>query len=159
MGRRYIVPFNAVAVTVAQDLFEVLAPATKCLRLLRCEVTQESDAGDAQSEQLRFTLKRAAGTYTSGSGGSAPTVQKTSFGDAASGVTAEANNTTRAAAGTGTLDTLESLCENIHNGLHYIAPQGREHEFAPSQAIVVGLENAPVDSLTMSGVLEFEEIG
>lgn len=159
MARRYTVPFNAVTVTVAQDLFEVINASTKTLKLEKVELTQDSDAGDAQSEQQRFTIKRAAGTYTSGSGGSTATPQKTSFGDAASVVTAEINNTTRAAAGTGTLDTLEVLCENVHNGLHYQAADQREHEFAPSQAIVIGLEAAPADALTMSGTLTFLEIG
>ena len=157
--RRYKVIFNNVAVTVAQDLFEIINAADQVLKLEEAHITQDTEAGDAASEQQRFTIKRAAGSYTSGSGGSTATPGKTSFGDPASGVTAEINNTTRAAAGTGTLDILEVHCENVHNGLHYIAPEGREHEFSPSQALIIGLEGAPLDSISMSGTLTFVEIG
>lgn len=157
--RRYDVVFNAVAVTAAQDLFEIINAADQTLLLEEVVITQDTEAGDAASEQQRFTLKRAAGTYTSGSGGSTPTPQKRSFGDPASGVTAEANNTSRAAVGTGTLDTLNVECENVHNGLHYKADPGKEIEFSPSQAIIVGLEGAPADSITMSGRLTFVEVG
>lgn len=159
MGRRYKSSFQNVSVSAAQDFFEILAPADMCLLLEEIHITQSSDAGDAESEQLRFQIKRASGSYTSGSGGSTPTPQKTSFGDAASTVTSEANNGTQAVAGTGALDILEEHCENIHNGFHYIAPQGREHEFSPSQAIIISLPAAPGDALTMSGVCTFVEVG
>jgi hypothetical protein len=157
--RRYDVLFNAVAVTLAQDLFEVINANDQSLLLEEVVVTQDTEAGDAASEQQRFTIKRAAGTYTSGSGGATATPQKRSFGDPASGVTVEINNTTRAVAGTGTLDILNVECENVHNGLHYKADPGKEIEFSPSQAIVIGLEGAPADSITMSGRLTFVEVG
>ena len=159
MARRYSVSFSAVAVTAAQDLFELINPADQSVLLEEIHITQGSDAGDAASEQLRFTISRASGSYTSGSGGSTATPRPHSFGDPASGVTAEINNTSRAAAGTGALVVLADQAENVHNGFHYVAPQGREHEFSPSQAIIIGLETAPADSLTMSGTATFVEVG
>lgn len=161
MGRMYVVQFSAVAVTAAQDLFELKATAAKGLILHECKITQDSDAGDAQSEQLRFTLKRAAGTYTSGSGGSAPAFEKVHSGDAAAAVTAEANNTTRAAAGTGTLTTLFPDGENIHNGWHHQpTPECRFDALAGTspEALIVGLESVPADSLTMNGYAIVEEV-
>ena len=159
MARRYTTLFNAVAVTAAQDLFELNNAHDQAVKIKEIHVTQDTEAGDAQSEQQRFTLKRAAGSYTSGSGGSTHTPAKTSFGDPASGCTSEINNTSRAVAGTGTLDVLAVQCENVHNGFHYVATPGEEIEISPSQAFIVGLEGAPVDSITMSGYMVFEEVG
>jgi hypothetical protein len=95
MGRIYSISFEEVAVTAAQDLFEILVPADAVMRLHSIVISQSSDAGNAQSEQLPFTIKRVTGAPTSGSGGSTPTPRPHSQGDAAAGITAEANNTTR----------------------------------------------------------------
>lgn len=157
--RRYTTLFNAVAVTAAQDLFELINANDQTLLIEEIHITQDTEAGDAASEQQRFTLKRASGSYTSGSGGSTHTPAKTSFGDPASGCTSEINNTSRAAAGSGALDTLSVQCENVHNGFHYVATPGKEIEISPSQALVVGLEGAPADSITMSGYVVYVEVG
>ena len=78
MGRVYSVSFSAVGVTVAQDLFELLNPSNskKPATIREINVTQHSDAGDSQAESLQITLKRAAGSYTSGSCGSTATPAK-----------------------------------------------------------------------------------
>lgn len=157
--RRYTASFAAVAVTAAVDHFEAINAADQAIVLEEIHITQETEAGDAASEQLRWSIKRASGSYTSGSGGSTATPAPQGFGDVASGVTVETNNTSRAAAGSGALTSLWAQAENVHNGLHYVAPQGREFEFSPSQACVVGLESTPADSITFSGTLTFCEIG
>ncbi len=157
--RRYMGSFGAVAVTTAVDHFEIINAADQALVLESIDITQETEAGDAASEQLRWTIKRGTGTYTSGSGGSTATPVPQGFGDVASGVTCETNNTSRAAAGTGALAILWQQCENVHNGFHWVAPQGREPEFSPSHAIVVGLESTPADSITFSGTIVFCEVG
>lgn len=158
-GRRYTASFTAVAVSLAQDFFEILVPADMSVALEEIHITQSSDAGDAESEQLRFQISRASGSYTSGSGGSTATPAPHVFSDTSSSVTAEINNTTQASAGTGALTVIHEQCENIHNGFHYVAPQDREIIFSPSQAIVISLPAAPSDALTMSGTATFVEIG
>lgn len=159
MGRMYVIEFDSVAVTAAQDLFEVVTNDDKVLVLHELSITQESDAGDAESEQLSFSLSRASGTYTSGSGGSTPTEQPLDAGDAAGSITCEANNTTRASAGTGSLTKLFERAENIHAGFHYLPTPECRPVVSGGAAFIVGLESTPVDSLTMNGYMIVEEIG
>jgi len=158
MSRKYTTHFSNVAATLAQDLFEIQVPSTKCVRLLRVRVSQNTEAGDAQSEQLRFTIKRGVGN-NSGSGGSTHTPTKQATGDAASACTVEINNTTRAAAGGGSLTQILEEDENVHLGWDYRPTPDEVLEFAPSETIIIGLEGAPTDSTTMSGYVLFEEVG
>src|SRR5262245_26160816 len=107
MGRRYTVSFKAVAVTAQQDFFEVLSPTDAVVIIHGWELSQSTEVGDAQEEQLQLTTNRGVGSVTSGSGGSTATAQPIEDGDAAFGGTVEVNNTTKMAAGTGTLEELE----------------------------------------------------
>ena len=73
MGRYYAVSFSAVAVSAAQDLFELTAPANGAarIRLHQVNLVQTSDVASADSEVLRVSLLRYSSASTSGSGGSA----------------------------------------------------------------------------------------
>ena len=152
MGRMYTAIFDAVAVTAAQDLFEIVAPSDAVVRLHRIIINQSSDT---DSEQLRFAIKR--GATTSGSGGSSVTPNPASAGDSAFGGTVEANNTTRASAGT--IVTLHVEAQNVLNGWDWHPTPEERIDISPSIRLIVGLEAAPVDSLTMHGTMYFEEIG
>lgn len=158
MGRKYAASFSAVAATVAQDLFEIAAPSDAALRLISCHISQKTEAGDAESEQLNFTVKRVTGSPTSGSGGSSPTARPLSPGDAAFGGTVEANNTTRISGGTSV--TIIDECANVlGDGWRYLPVEDERIEFAPSTYCIIGLENNPADSVTFHGTVIFEEIG
>lgn len=159
MGRVYAVDFNELAVTAAQDLFEIKAPSSKVLRILQICVTQRTEIGDAQAEQLHFSVSRASGSYTSGSGGSAPTPRPLRAGDAAATFTAETGNTTRAAAGSGSLVRLLTRSEHVGSGLDLIFTPECVPEIGVSEALVVGLETAPADSITLAGYILVEELG
>lgn len=150
MGRMYTAAFSAVAVTVAQDLFEINAPSDAAVILHRVVITQGSDT---DSEQLRFTIQRSTGT--SGSGGSTLTPAPLAVGDPAFGGTVEANNTTRAT----TLTMLHSESANVLNGWDWHPTPECRITISPSGRVIVGLETAPADSLTMDGVMYFEEVG
>ena len=52
MGRMYSAVFEQVAVSVAQDLFEINAPADAIVVVHSCVITQSSDAGDSEAEML-----------------------------------------------------------------------------------------------------------
>lgn len=157
MGRKYGITFDRVAVTAVQDFFEIKVAADQNMILHECHITQDSDAGDAQSEQLCVTLRRATGAPTSGSGGSTNTPRPYDQGDAASGLTCEINNTTQLSGGT--VVVLHTEAFNVMQGLHYVpVPEGRA-TFRGQTYLVVRLEAAPADSLTMSGVLVVEETG
>lgn len=157
MGRFYSVPFSAVGVTAAQDVFEVLAASGKPFVLHEIVLGQTSDAGDSQAELEQVLIKRATGSYTSGSGGSTVTPVKHYTNDAAAGPTAEINNTTQAAAGSGTLTTIRTDCFNVQAGYQYLPTPESRILFLPAEACIVSI-TAPVDSLTMSGTLVFEEL-
>jgi len=69
MSRFYTAQFSAVAVTAAQDFFEITAPSGAVIRVHEWEIFQTSDFGDAQEEILRIETVRGVGSTTSGSGG------------------------------------------------------------------------------------------
>jgi len=157
VGRVYFVPISGTASPAAAfDAFEVLASSGKPFFLNRICLGQTSDYGDAAAEGLRVDVKRATGSYTSGSGGSTVTPAKANTTDAAAGPTAETMNTTQAAAGSGTLTTLLSEAFNVQGGWEFCPPPDRRPLFLPAEAVVVSV-SAPADAVTVAGVLEFEE--
>lgn len=155
MGRMYSVVFQNVAVSAIQDLFELTPADDKPIVIHSIEVGQSSDAGDAASELLRWSIVR--GHTTGGSGGTAPTPAPLNPNDAAAGCAAEVNNTTIASAGTTTTPYASTF--NIATGLVYIpTPECRIGASQANTTIVVRLVAAPADALTMDGTLVFEEL-
>jgi 3D (Asp-Asp-Asp) domain-containing protein len=155
MGQIYTGVFENVTVTALQDLFELIAPADAVLEILRWKISQEESE---TSEQLGFKTAMAAGSYTTGSGGTTPTPGKTMTGAAASGSTLKANNTTEAVVGTGTLVTIERYGENVLNGVEWIYLPEDRPVISPTDAFIIGLMVAPV-SLEMSGTIVWRELG
>jgi hypothetical protein len=152
MGRVYAAAFEEVAVTVAQDLFEVVAPADGAVIIHSVTITQSSDAGDAQAEMLPILIHRGTAT---GSGGSSVTASPLALGDAAFGGTVEANNTTQSVEGT----FLHAEAFNVQIGFYYLPPPEDRPVVSPSALFIVELQAAPADSLTMNGTVVFEEVG
>jgi len=155
----YTAQFNEVAVTAAQDLFEIAAPSGGVVIIHEWSILQNTDVGDAAEEVLRIETVRGDGTVTSGSGGSTVTAQPVDNGDAAPGSTVEANNTTRMAVGTGVLDILRQYGWNIRVGLEKIYTPETRPVITPSDRWTLSLDDTPADSITMSGSILFEEIG
>lgn len=158
MGRFYSIPFSAVAVSAAQDLFEVLAGTNKPFFLHEIVVGQYSDAGDSQAELLAILIKKATGAYTSGSGGTTPTPVPHMTGDSAAAVTVEVNNTSQAAAGSGALTTVRAEAFNVQAGWQYLPTPEQRLYFRPAEACVVSL-SLPADAVTLNGILVIEELG
>jgi hypothetical protein len=154
MGMMYAAAFGAVAVTAAQDVFEIAAPSDKCVVIHEIVVEQSSDAGDAQAELLR--IQGIRGFTTSGSGGSPVTPARLEGGNAAAGSSVETNNTTVAT--TGTTVTLFDRAFNVQIGFFWQPTPECRIVLSPSQRLVVRIP-APADSLTMHGTMIFEEIG
>lgn len=152
MGRMYSAVFEEVSVSVAQDLFEINAASDSPVIVHSCVITQSSDAGDAEAEQLNVLFHRGS---TSGSGGSSVTAAPLDSGDAAFGGTVEANNTTQGTEGT----RVHAECFNVAVGLYY-RPTPEERIIIPGGGrLIVELQTAPADALTVSGTVIFEEIG
>lgn len=152
----FVASFTAVAVTAAQDLFEIVAPSNSRVKIREIRLGQYSDAGDAAAELLSLTIIR--GYTVSGSGGSSVTPVNLSpvSGALASTTTVEANNTT--VANTGTVVTLLSDSFNIAGGFRYYPVPEERIEIGVSQRLVIRI-TAPADSLTMNGTVVFEEVG
>lgn len=155
-GRIYTVEFEAIAVTVAVDFFELQPADDKPVNIFGLFLSQSSDTGDAAEELLRYQIIR--GHTASGAGGSSATPRSVNRSDSSAGFTAETNNT--GAASGGTTHNLHSDAFNVRTGLQLWLPEGAE--WGASQAdttLVVRLKAAPADSLTMSGTLYVEEGG
>lgn len=157
MGRLYQVPIAFTAQTAQIDLFEIAASANKGLRIHEIYIAQSTEVGDAQEEMLTLALKRASGTYTSGSGGSAPTPVPIDPDDAAAGFTAEVNNTTKASAGTGTITTERLFAWNVRMPLQLIFTPETRPKVKGGEAKVLELTTAPADSITLGGYVLVEE--
>lgn len=155
MSRMYTVSFTEVAVTAAQDLFEIVAAAGKNCRIHAVVLAQITETGDAAEEELSILFK--SGQTSSGSGGSAPTPVPTNVTDAAAGFTAETNNTTQASGGT--IVTHHADAWNVRAGYVWIPPEKMQIELTGSRRFTVSLNGAPADSITMSGTIYVEEFG
>ena len=155
MGRVYSVNFENVAVTAAQDFFEVSPADDKPVKILGLFLSQSTELGDAAEEMLRVQVIR--GHATGGSGGSAATPVAVDSADPAAGFAAKVNNTTIASAGTAV--NVHSDTFNVRAGLQLFwtpetAPIARQGD----TTIVVRLLAAPADSITMGGTLYVEEL-
>lgn len=151
----YTVEFENVAVTAAQDFFEISPGDDRPVRIAGLFLSQYSDLADAAEEILRVRIIR--GHATSGSGGSAPTPRPLDERSAAAGFASEVNNTTIASAGTAV--NLHSDAFNIRVGMGiWFPPECRAKADQADGTIVVRLLAAPADSLSMSGTLYVEEL-
>jgi hypothetical protein len=151
----YSAPFNAVAVTAQQDLFEVNVAADSIVVIHCLELSQSTEVGDAQEEGLNLLFKR--GATTSGSGGSTVTPVATPAGEVAYGGTVEANNTTKATGGTN--GTIRRDIWNVRSPYLWLPPPELRLVLSPSARFTVELATTPADSITMSGCLWLEELG
>lgn len=152
MGLMYTATFEEVAVTAAQDLFEIVAPSDAVVVIHDFEISQSSDAGDSESEQLNLLIHRGS---TSGSGGSTVTPRPLEAGFPAAGSTVEANNTTQSTEG----NILFSTNFNVMAGYAKVFTPETRPVISPSGRLIIELQSTPTDSLTMSGTVTFEEIG
>jgi len=153
-GRIYSIAFSAVAVSAAQDLFELTPAANRPIEIVGIELGQTSDSGDAQDEQLQLTIVR--GHTTSGSGGSTPTPAPLSPLDTAAGFSAEANNTTIASAGTGVV--LHAGAWNVRAGYTQWWPEEARPTATAANTTLVVRQSAPADAITCSGTLYVREL-
>lgn len=152
--RAYSATFSAVAITAAQDLFEINAPSTKPVVILGCELGQYTEVGDAQDEFLSLTF--VTGYTTSGSGGSAFTALPLDPGDAAFGGTVEINNTT--VANTGTAAIRHASAWSVRGQYIWLPPPEMRVIIAAAGRGVLRI-TAPADSVTTNGTIYFAEIG
>ncbi len=156
-GRFYTIPIESTAATAAVDLWELLAPNDMSFALHYAELTQSTEAGDAQDEQLYATIRYVTGSPSSGSGGSSVTPVALNPGSVASSITSEVMNTTQLSGGTNTV--LFPISFNVRAGFQFFPPPLLIPIFSPSTRCLIELESAPADSITFNGYAVVEEIG
>jgi hypothetical protein len=149
-----------IAVSAAQDLVEIKLGASQA-GLVHSVLLMQSSEEDTTAEMLQVNAQRASGSFTSGSGGGSLTVIKGQTGDPSHGLaTVERNNTTQAAAGSGTLEPLPGLSGvfNVLSGEweRTLTPELRP-PLGPSEALVISIP-APDDSTTIRCVVVLEII-
>lgn len=155
MSGIYTVQFVDVAVTAQQDFFEITASSTQPLIILGWGISQNSDFGDAQEEGLNILVK--SGQTTSGSGGSTPSKIATDGTSPAAGFAIEANNTTKASAGT--IVTHYPYNWNVRMPIDIWYPEAMQVVLAASRRATLELAKTPADSITVSGYLVVQEVG
>jgi hypothetical protein len=156
MGRLYTANFKAVAATVQQDFFELLAGTNKPIKVHAWQLAQSTEIGDAMEEGLVVACKRGVGS-TTGSGGTAPTATPVSVDDTAAGATVEVNNTTKMSAGT--ITVLEAHVWNVRVPYMMVYTPEMRPYIKPGDRWTLELETTPADSITLSGTIWFEELG
>ncbi len=155
MGRKYWVDLPPTAITVAADLFEFTCGDDKPIRILDQEVFQTTDTGDAAEEIIGLLWVR--GHATSGSGGSTATPRPCNPTDTAATFTVENANTTPASAGTGV--NLARTGWNVRvPAIKTQIPEGCP-EATQASLLVLRMQAAPADSLTISATVLVEELG
>lgn len=155
-GKFYTASFKDIAVTAAQDLFEITAPSAAAVVIHGWSVSQKSEVADAAEEGLTLVTNRGVGSTTSGNGTSV-TPQPTDDDTAAAAATVERNATTIMAAGSGSIEELEVHAWNIRAPFIMFYPPELRPKVKASARWTLELETAPADSITMSGTLYFEE--
>lgn len=157
--RVYSVVLASTASAAAIDWFELIAPSTCGIGLFAIDLGQSTDFGDAAEEGIRYFIKRAGGSYTSGSGGNTGVARtSTRSGDAAATFTAETANTTQLVVSTGTLVTCHASVFNVRTGLDKFWTPETAITCKASEAIVIGMSAAPTDSITWEGTAYVAEI-
>lgn len=158
MPRLYTISFEAQTITNAggdRDLFYVAPADDKPCRVIGWDLAQTSDLGDAAEEVLRLSLIR--GHTTVGSGGSSTTPADVELPALAASATGRTNDTTIASAGTAV--TLYSGGYNIRVApCPFFLPERLWVPVTQAEgSVVLRLNAAPTDDLTMSGTLWFLE--
>jgi hypothetical protein len=158
MPRRYVVTFEDVSVSAAQDLVQVKNAANNkvTVRVLRAWVGA-TDTALVTAQSIKTRCRILPATVTDGSAGSTPTAQKLDPGDAAATFSALANNTSKATT-SGTALIVGERGDHIYSGA--------EHNFQSAPPIVAQGESFVFELLStvsgtvhMSGGVEVEELG
>lgn len=161
-GPIFTATFSAIAVSAAQDVFELTTHATSRIEICEIVLGQYSDAGDAAAEMLSVQLIR--GYTTAGSGGAAVTPANFEPWSRAAVTTVARNNTTVATVGTAVI--LHSEAFNVQGGWLYRPLKTRDDNERPrieaagaTNGLFVVRITAPADAVTMNGTIKFRETG
>lgn len=129
------------------DIIEMVAADDKPVAWCRFILSQKSELGDAQEENLRITVKRLQ-TPTSGSGGTTVASGKPDSGGAAGAATCESFNDT-VATDAGTTETLLDTNWNVRAPFEFVWPDERFRPTAKGvEMLVLRCESTAGDDIT-----------
>lgn len=150
MGRMFTVQFTEVAVTAQQDLFQIEALVVPAI-LHQVVLSQSSDVGDAEAENLSIRFHRVTDAVTND-----VAEVKLDPGSAAANADLAVNETTELVTG---LEVIHSEAWNIALPFIWLPPPELRIIVEIGNAVCVNLNATPSDALTMSGTMYFEEFG
>jgi hypothetical protein len=160
MGRRiYSAAFDTTNIgTAVQDIFSLLAPASKGIQVHWAHV---GAAGVTTAAEVRMRIKRGTATVTQGSGGTAPTPGIVDGGDTlAAAVVAHCNDTTQATTTGNFTGFVEYDQWNVLLPWDYMP--GPEDEDRPttlvSQAFIIDLPATIAAVVSASGFIRWREV-
>ena len=159
MSDIYSAVFEDVAISLVQDLFELVAHADATVIVHEIHVGQSTEEGDTQAELLSFKIVHGVGAVTTGSGGGPnPTPTKANGAQGALTVV-EINNTTIMTVGSGALRIYHADSFHLAAGLKYVPTPLLRPVISPGNRLTCELTEGPSDPMTASGTIYFEEIG
>lgn len=153
----YSTPRTGEAKTAAGDMLQVAAPGDAILEICAVYISQSTEAGDAQSEQVTVSLNRITGSPSSGSGGTVFNPVPMMGLQPAAGTTLRSNATTDLSGGTHTIWHAESF--NVAVGLALNFAPGERLIIGPNEHFLLKLVSTPIDSITFDYNVIFNEVG
>lgn len=159
----YSVSFDNVNIANASgdhDWFQFLPTVGKPLELCAVYLGQSTELGDAQEEQLRWSVVVFTGATLTEGNGTAGTEEPLDPNDGASSVVTETVATTIATS-SGTTRTLHRDTFNVRTGLQMIWPVDLRPKCAAltaHDAMVVRMLSTVTDDITMSGTAYYKEL-
>lgn len=154
-GRLYTMGFQNVSVAAVQDLLALYAGTTRMFGVHAVNLGQITGATVANA---RVRHRFLPATVTSGSGGAAGVLNKSSPGDAAATVTGRTNDTTQATTSGTAVDLVDDIWNTINGYVWYPPIPGRPFIVPLSTAYIISLDNVPA-TMTCNGSITLEEIG
>jgi len=154
MPRIYSAVFKNISVTALQDFYEILAGANKSIKIHAWQLAQSTEIGDAMEEGLLITCNRGVGSTTGN--GTATTAAPLGVDNTACGATVKINGTTRMTAGT--ITELETHVWNVRAPYTMIYTPELRPFVKAGDRWTLELETAPLDVISMSGTIWFEEM-
>jgi len=136
------------------DFFELTPADDRPIELVALWISQKSEVGDAQDEQIAWSV--VTDNASSGNGTST-TPRPLDSRDQAAGFTAETVGSTPASSGTAI--TLIADCFNVRAGLHEIFPENMRPKVDQGDTMMcVRLLTALADDITFSGTAWVREL-
>lgn len=158
MGRLYRIPISTTLTNAGgdADLLTILPATNKPCELVGYKLSQASENGDAQEEQLDLSIVHMTGTVTNGSGGAAVTPVANRPGTnevVAAGFTARANDTTLATT-SGTSTVMEPFGWNERNTPYDVwIPEEMRPKAINGEALILRNNGTVADDVNVRGVV------